>query len=127
MQIGWLGTIMRSMALVYLIRRFFFRIVEFLRHWYVKSFKIYSNFVFDQLQKMDRTLAWRVNVRYLFQPLYKDYSIIGYVLGFILRISRLLGISAIYLVIFLFVIAVYVVWLMIPIAIILRIFYLKIP
>lgn len=97
--------------------------VEFLRHWYIKSFKIYSNFVFDQLQKMDRTLAWRVNVRYLFQPLYKDYSIIGYVLGFILRIGRLLGISIIYLVVFLFVIVAYVIWLMIPIAIVLRIFY----
>ena len=111
------------MALAYLIRRFFFRVVEFLRHWYIKSFKIYSNFVFDQLQKMDRTLAWRVNVRYLFQPLYKDYSIIGYVLGFILRIGRLLGISIIYLVVFLFVIVAYVIWLMIPIAIVLRIFY----
>ncbi|MEK7506340.1 MAG: hypothetical protein AAB572_01930 [Patescibacteria group bacterium] len=112
------------MALVYLIRRFFFRVVEFLRHWYVKSFRIYSNFVLDELQKMDRTLAWRVNVRYLFQPLYKDYSIIGYVLGFILRIGRLLGISIIYLVVFLFVIVAYVIWLMIPIAIVLRIFYL---
>ncbi|MEK7651220.1 MAG: hypothetical protein AAB377_01680 [Patescibacteria group bacterium] len=111
------------MALAYLIQRFFFRVVEFLRHWYIKSFKIYSNFVFDQLQKMDRTLAWRVNVRYLFQPLYKDYSIIGYVLGFILRIGRLLGISIIYLVVFLFVIVAYVIWLMIPIAIVLRIFY----
>ncbi len=112
------------MALVYLIRRFFFRVVEFLRHWYVKSFRIYSNFILDELQKMDRTLAWRVNVRYLFQPLYKDYSIIGYVLGFIFRIGRLLGISIIYLVVFLFVIVAYVIWLMIPIAIVLRIFYL---
>ena len=115
------------MALTYLIQRFFYRIVEFLRHWYVKSFKIYSNFILDELQKMDRTLAWRVNVRYLFQPLYKDYSIIGYVLGFILRVSRLLGISIIYLAVFLIAIAVYVVWLMIPIAIILRIFYTQIP
>ena len=115
------------MALTYLIQRFFYRIVEFLRHWYVKSFKIYSNFILDELQKMDRTLAWRVNVRYLFQPLYKDYSIGGYVLGFILRVSRLLGISIIYLAVFLIAIAVYVVWLMIPIAIILRIFYTQIP
>lgn len=115
------------MALAYLIKRFFFRVVEFLRHWYVKSFKTYSNFVFDQLQKMDRTLAWRVNVRYLFQPLYKDYSIIGYVLGFILRIVRLLGISVVYLAVFLFAVAIYVVWLIIPIAIILRIFYLQTP
>ena len=112
------------MALVYLIRRFFFRVVEFLRHWYVKSFRIYSNFVLDELQKMDRTLAWRVNVRYLFQPLYKEYYIICYVLVFILIIVRLLGISIIYLVVFLFVIVAYVIWLMIPIAIVLRIFYL---
>ncbi|MEK7626690.1 MAG: hypothetical protein AAB399_00795 [Patescibacteria group bacterium] len=115
------------MALTYLIQRFFYRIAEFFRHWYVKSFRVYSNFVFDELQKMDRTLAWRVNVRYLFQPLYKDYSIIGYILGFILRFGRLLGTSFIYLVVFAFVIAVYIVWLMIPVALILRIFYFQTP
>lgn len=109
---------MRPMVLVYLIRRFFYRIFDFLRHWYVKSAKIYSNFVLDQLQKIDRVLAWQVNLRYLFQPLYKDYSIIGYILGFILRSLRLIATSIIYAFIFAVAVALYVIWLLIPIAIV---------
>jgi hypothetical protein len=111
------------MAVIYLIRRFFYRILEFLRHWYVKGFQKYSNFVLDELQKMDRILAWRVNLRYIFQPLYKDYTIIGYVLGFTLRSARLLVTSLMYLVIFGFFAALFLIWIMIPVAIILRMFY----
>lgn len=109
--------IMSSMVLIYLIRRFFYRIFDFLRHWYVKSLKIYSNFVLDELVKIDRVLAWRVNLRYLFQPLYKDYSVIGYGLGFILRFLRLVGTGLIYLFIFALAILIYLVWLLIPILI----------
>ncbi len=105
------------MVLIYLIRRFFYRIFDFLRHWYVKSLKIYSNFVLDELVKIDRVLAWRVNLRYLFQPLYKDYSVIGYGLGFILRFLRLVGTGLIYLFIFALAILIYLVWLLIPILI----------
>lgn len=110
------------MALVYLVKRFFYRIFDFLRHWYVKSAKVYSNFVLDQLQKIDRVLAWRVNARYIFQPLYKDYSITGRVLGFILRIARLIVTGVVYIFIFAFAIFVYLVWLAIPILIIWKVF-----
>lgn len=113
------------MTLIYLIRRFFYRILDFLRHWYVKSAKIYSNFVLDELQKIDRILAWRVNVKYLFQPLYKDYSLIGYALGFILRFFRLIGTSLIYLIIFAIAILIYLLWLAVPILILWKTFSAK--
>ncbi|MGC9602990.1 MAG: hypothetical protein ABSF47_00780 [Minisyncoccia bacterium] len=103
------------MALAYLVRRFFYRIIDFLRHWYIRSAKMYSNFVLDRLARIDRVLAWRVNLKYLFQPLYRDYSVIGYVMGFLLRSLRLAGISVIYLFIFAIAIFVYVVWLLAPI------------
>lgn len=106
------------MVLVYLIRRFFYRIYDFLRHWYVKSAKIYSNFVLDRLAKIDRVLAWRINLQYLFQPLYKDYTIIGYGMGFLLRLLRLIGTGFVYLVIFAIAILIYLVWLLIPILIV---------
>jgi len=110
------------MALVYLVKRFFYRIFDFLRHWYVKSAKIYSNFVLDRLNRIDRMLAWRVNEKNLFQPLYKDYSLTGRALGFILRSLRLIVTSVIYVFIFAFAFLVYLVWLAIPIVIILKIF-----
>jgi hypothetical protein len=106
---------MEPMALAYLVRRFFYRIIDFLRHWYIRSAKMYSNFVLDRLARIDRVLAWRVNLKYLFQPLYRDYSVIGYVMGFLLRSLRLAGISVIYLFIFAIAIFVYVVWLLAPI------------
>ena len=106
------------MTFVYLVKRFFYRIFDFLRHWYVKSVKIYSNFVLDQLQKIDRVLAWRVNAKNMFQPLYKDYSIIGYIMGFILRFLRLIGTGLIYVFVFVFAVLVYLIWLAIPIFIV---------
>ncbi len=109
------------MTLVYLIRRFFHRIFEFLRHWYVKSFKIYSNFVLDRLERIDRVLAWRINLHYLFQPLYRDYSVLGYILGFILRFLRLIITGLVYLIIFGLFILAYLVWLLIPVFVVWRI------
>ena len=106
------------MTFVYLIKRFFYRIFDFLRHWYVKSAKIYSNFVVDRLQKMDRVLAWRVNAKYLFQPLYKDYSLVGHILGFPLRFLRLIGTGLVYIFVFVLAILIYLIWLAIPIVII---------
>lgn len=105
------------MTLVYLIRRFIYRILEFLRHWYLKSPKIYSNFVLERLERIDRTLAWRVNFKYLFQPLYGEYSVVGRVLSFFIRILRLIATSIIYLILFLVAILVYLIWLLIPVAI----------
>ncbi len=102
------------MSFLYLGERFLYRIVDFLRHWYVKSGRLYSNFVFDKLSKIDEVLAWKITLRHLFEPLYKDYSIVGYFFGFLFRSIRLLVASAIYLVIFAAAIAVYVIWLLIP-------------
>jgi len=86
---------------------------------------MYSNFVLDKLAGVDRVLAWRVNFKYLFQPLYQDRSLVGYVLGFILRSLRLAGISLIYLLIFAAAILVYLVWLSIPILILYEILTAK--
>lgn len=109
------------MTIVYLFNRFFYRILDFLRHWYVKSAKIYSNFVLDKLSDIDRVLAWRVNLRYIFHPLYQDYSIISYSLGFIARTLRFIGTVLIYAALFVLALFVYLVWLSIPIFIVFRI------
>lgn len=106
----------------YLGYRFAYRIVEFLRHWYARSMRRYANFVIDRLQKLDYTLAWKITLKNLFQPLYKDYSLIGYALGFIFRAGRLALASIVYLIIFFIAIAVYIVWLLIPAYLAARVF-----
>lgn len=101
-------------ALGYVIRRAAYRGAEFLRHWYVKSAKMYFNFVLDRLQRLDYFFAWKITARHLFQPLYRDYSLIGYVLGFLFRSARLALASGVYLVLFALALGCYLVWLMIP-------------
>lgn len=98
----------------YLFKRFFYRIKEFLRHWYVKSARLYWHFVISKLEKLDYTLAWKITIKNLFNPLYKDYSIIGYVLGFVFRLFRLLFSSAIYAAIFIFAASLFIIWALIP-------------
>ncbi|MBI2278797.1 MAG: hypothetical protein HYU81_01900 [Candidatus Brennerbacteria bacterium] len=99
---------------VYIIRRLRYRIAEFFRHWYVKSVRMYFNFILDCLARLDYVLAWRITARHLFEPLYKDYSFVGYVLGFVFRSVRLLVAGMVYAALFGVALGSYFVWLLIP-------------
>ena len=96
------------------MERFVYRIIEFLRHWYVRSVRIYSNFILTRFERLDRKFAWMVTFKNLFQPLYKDYTIIGYTIGFLFRLVRLLIASVVYSVFFCIAVFVYLIWLAIP-------------
>lgn len=104
-----------NFALVYLGRRLIYRIFEFLRHWYIKSIRMYSNFVLNKLEGLDRHFAFVITAKHIFHPLYKDYSIIGYVLGFLFRLLRLIIGAIVYAAIFIIAIFLYLIWLAAPI------------
>ncbi len=107
--------------LVYLFDRFIYRISHFMRHWYVDSFFSYSHFVISRLEDMDQTIALKVTWRNLFQPLYQEHNIIGYVLGFIFRSTRLIMGGVVYAAIIIVASAVFLVWAGIPPYILLKI------
>lgn len=109
----------------YLFYRFLYRIAEFLRHWYIKSFWLYSHFVISLLEKFDRRLAFKITLSHLFEPLYQDRTIVGYILGFIFRSLRLIVGIVIYALLIVAAIAIYLVWLTVPVYIIYRIFSLS--
>lgn len=109
-------------AIVYLGQRFLYRFFEFIRHWYIKSLRIYTNFFITKLESIDYYLAWKITLRNIFEPLYKDYSILGYILGFIFRSLRLLVGTFIYAIIFSLVAFCYLIWLAAPIYIVSKIF-----
>ena len=111
-----------NFAPAYILERFFYRIYQFLYHWYVKSARIYSNFVLNLLSRIDYHLAWKITLRYLFQPLYRDYSLLGYVLGFGFRILRLAGAGIFYLFFFALAIFLYLIWILFIPYVIYRIF-----
>jgi hypothetical protein len=114
---------MRDTALVYVLERFLRRLFEFFRHWYVKSARLYSNFVLERLERLDRSLAWKITLQHLFEPLYKDYSVIGYALGFPLRFLRFAAASAVYAAVFCFALGIYLFWLLIPVYLIAKVVF----
>ena len=110
------------MLITYLLNRFIFRIKEFIRHWYIKSFFIYSQFIISILEKLDRYFALKITWRHIFEPLYQDRTILGYFLGFIFRFWRLAIGGLFYSLIIIAAIGLYFIWLLIPFFIIYKIF-----
>ncbi|OGM93336.1 hypothetical protein A2333_02205 [Candidatus Wolfebacteria bacterium RIFOXYB2_FULL_49_7] len=96
--------------LIYLFDRFIYRMANFLRHWYVDSFTSYSRFIIARLEHMDRTIALKVTWRNLFQPLYQERNIFGYVLGFLFRSTRLIGGGITYAIVIVSASVIYLAW-----------------
>lgn len=105
---------MDDFALGYLIHRFFYRIADFFSHWYVGGSRVIAHRFISTLEELDRTLAVRVTLRYFFQPLYKDYSVIGRILGVVFRTARILIGGVAYLAIALLFLAFYLLWIAAP-------------
>ncbi len=100
--------------MVYIFERALYRFAEFWRHWYVESFYVVSKIVVDILERFDRFFAVRINFRYLFQPLYQDYTVIGRILGFIFRSLRIATGSFLYALIVIVAAVFYFVWILLP-------------
>jgi hypothetical protein len=114
---------MDSFALGYLAQRFAYRIGDFLRHWYVKSVRVYGGWVLDVFTDIDYTLAWRITAKNLFQPLYRDFSIIGYLFGFLFRGGRLIIGSCAYMMLGALALAAYLAWLLLPPFLLYKVFF----
>ena len=78
-----------NFALTYLIRRFFYRIFDFFHHWYEDAVRVFNHWVISFYERLDQTFALRITFKYFFQPLYKDYTIVGRILGVIFRSGRI--------------------------------------
>ena len=103
-----------SFSLFYLVQKFFYRIFEFIRHWYIDGFLWFAHHTLNFLEGLDRFFALKVTLRYWFKPLYQDYSFLGYFLGFVFRTGRLLAGGIIYLIIVLIAAALYLAWAFLP-------------
>jgi len=74
------------------------------------------------LEELDKFVALRITAKNWFKPLYQDYSIIGYLWGFIFRTIRILIGLAIYLFLFFVSIGIFILWAFIPVYVIYQIF-----
>ena len=107
-------------AFPYLIYRFFYRIWLFLLHWYGDGFFFAWNMLLETLRSLDRVIALKITLRYFFQPLYRDYTTVGYLLGFIFRSIRVVFGALLYLIIFVIALSLYCAWAAIPLYLIYR-------
>ena len=106
-------------ALTYLPRRAVERLWDFFHHWYIDGSRYLLHSFFSLLESLDQTFAVRVTLEHFFEPLYKDYSIVGRILGPIFRSVRVTIGSVVYLFLAAIFFCTYLVWLAIPIVLIL--------
>lgn len=109
-------------ALGYIVGRFFYRIYGFFHHWYIDGSRRFLAYGFDAFSDLDQIFAVRMTVRYFFHPLYKDYSIVGRILGIVFRSGRLVVAFALYGMLGALFLAAYLLWCLVPLLILFYIF-----
>ena len=96
--------------LTYLLRSIAHHLAGFFRDWYGRSFYFAFSKAFDTVRYLEQILALKVTLQFWFQPLYQDYSFLGYFLGLPARTARIIaGIFIYALVLVAFALA-YIVW-----------------
>ncbi|OGY69661.1 MAG: hypothetical protein A2586_01520 [Candidatus Harrisonbacteria bacterium RIFOXYD1_FULL_40_9] len=108
-------------SLLYLFRQGFYRFIEFWIHWYRNGFSFVAYGVMRILRRFDQYFAMRITLRNFFEPLYRDYTAIGYILGFVLRSVRVLAASFFYALLIIGAAFLYLFWASIPLYVILKI------
>ena len=108
-----------SFAPAYIIQRFFFRLTDFFHHWYFHGLRRIGNAFIGFLGQLDETFALKVTLRYFFQPLYKDYTIVGRILGIVFRSGRILIAMVLYFLLALIFLVVVAFWAILPVALLL--------
>lgn len=100
------------MVLGYILKQSFHEVVCFFRRWYLERSELFWAKVFENLSLLDRGFAVAINARLVFQPLWGDYSVVGRILGPILRSFRVLLGSFIYFWILLFAGIIWLLWIL---------------
>lgn len=101
-------------AASYLVQRAVFRVVEFFRHWYVGGTEAFIRRFTAAVRSVEAIVAVQVTLRFFFQPLFRDYTVVGRIIGPIFRLGRLAIGVVVYAVLFAMFFAAYVVWIAFP-------------
>lgn len=104
-----------NFAAVYLLNKLVYIPVAFAHHWYVDATRAFLHAYVSTLENLDGTFAVYVTLKHYLEPLYKDYSIVGRVLGIIFRSFRILIGGAVYFVVSAAFFVAYVVWAIVPV------------
>ena len=100
--------------MVYLFAHLGRRVLDFFRHWYFYGFLRATHWAYNFLERLDRIFALRITAKNWLQPLYQDYSFIGYLWGFIFRTVRILAALLVYGFFAAFSFGLFILWALIP-------------
>jgi hypothetical protein len=101
-------------SIVYLAWRLLYRFLDFFHHWYIEGSRAFGRRFMATLTAADQSFAVVITLRHFFEPLYKDYSIVGRIMGIVFRSVRVLIGSVCYFFLALAFAIAYVTWLAIP-------------
>lgn len=101
-------------SVVYLARRFVYRFLDFFHHWYIDGSRAFGRRFMGTLTVADQSFAVAITFRHFFEPLYKDYTVIGRIMGFFFRSARILIGGVFYIILTFAFAAIYLIWLAIP-------------
>ena len=110
-----------NLSLVYLLTHFGRRVLDFFRHWYIDGFFRAVHWTLNGLERLDRSFALRITAKNWLQPLYQDYSIIGYLWGFVFRTGRILAALLVYAFFLALSAALFLLWASIPLFVVYQI------
>jgi|SRR3989344_2275166 len=98
----------------YIWSRLVFRLRDFFHHWYEHGTQRIAHAFISLLESLDQTFAVAITARHFFEPLYKDYTVIGRIVGVVFRASRILLGLTLYLAVACVFAAIYFAWLALP-------------
>lgn len=116
-----------NLSLVYLLTHLGRRVLDFFRHWYYHGFLRATHWSYNFLERLDRFFALRITAKNWFQPLYQDYTFIGYLWGFVFRTTRILAALTVYGFFIAISFCLFLLWAAIPIFVIYQIIKNAIP
>ena len=94
---------------------FFFSIQDFLRWWYIKMAVWHLRRLLRLSIVLDDQFSISLLIKHFFIPWHRDYSLIGYIFGIVMKILYLPLAILIYLVCIISYILVFFIWLILPI------------
>lgn len=96
-------------------------ITNFFYSWYIDDTRNFWNWFINFIKMLDRSIGLIGNLQNWTSPLYGDYSYVGVVIGPVFRTLRIFFGLLIYLIIAILSSAVYIFWIILPIALIIMI------
>ena len=102
-------------ALVYIAHRFIYRVFDFFHHWYVDGSRFFLLRFLTVFAGLEQSFAVRATFAHFFEPLYKDYSAVGRILGIPFRAGRVFIAGAFYILFAVAFAVLYILWLLTPV------------